>query len=177
MDCELQEHQSSATLSWNILCSSEASQVEAHQPDMWSMWCMLGNPPCLYCSCLLWLFSKWIWPPLKVQGIERNPHKDTKQMASPLLYILYSLLILNSFHCFSPYGHHCCDMLMIKHLKPVLQRLKDWCEQAICLEMCFHLLFKGCCVTKQSSDELHQTQLICTGYKSTKSSVDSCALA
>lgn len=111
-----------------------------NRSDMWSMWCMLGNPPCLYFSCLLcvqwWLFSKRVWPWMQVQGNERNPHTDTKQMASPL-YILYSLLILNSFHCFRPYGRHCCDMLMIKHLKPVLQRLKDRCEQAISLKLAY----------------------------------------
>jgi len=69
---------------------------------------------------------------LQVQGNEKDPHRNTKQMASELLHIQYSLLIFKSLNPFSLSDHHqCSHVVMIKRLLLVSQRLKDWIEQAI----------------------------------------------
>ena len=59
----------------------------------------------------------------------------TKQMASELLHIQGSLLILKSVNHFSPGNHHqCSNVLVIKRLMLFSQRLKDCNEEAISLK-------------------------------------------
>ena len=69
-----------------------------------------------------------------IQGDEDGAFKSTKQMASQSLHIQSRLLISESFNRFSSGDHHqCSDVLMIRNVQLVSQRLKDLIEQAISL--------------------------------------------